>query len=317
MKRLPLLIIIAAIAIVSLTACSTTNPETATTPEPVTTNVPTIAEGQLLPVNWLDQSFTLPGTVESILVSNGEQVKAGQPLVALVKSPEALLAVTRSEQEVLAAQQALDSLLARAEFALAQTELKVLNARYALEGKQSDFDTNASDENRIELDIAAATLALAEEELGRVESGNGIDTDLLAAAEARLASAKAALASAQALRDVTLLTANLDGSVIDFDLQPGQQLAAGTTVITIADLSRWVIKTDNLTEFQVSSLATGDQVEVVLDALPGVKFTGEIMRINARFVEKRGDITYTVTIALNENDPAIRWGMTAAVYFKP
>jgi multidrug resistance efflux pump len=316
MKKTPLFIIIAALAIVSLTACSTADAETAATPEPVIPEVVTIAEGRLLPVNWLDQSFTLPGTVESVLVSNGEQVKAGQPLVALVESPEVLLAVARAEEEVLAAQHALDSLLARAELSLAQAELKVFNAQEALDDAQADYNANASDENRIELDIAAASLALAEAELARVQDGSGVDTDVLNAAEARLASAKAALASAHSKLDANILTAKMAAMVTDLDLQPGQQVAAGAPVVTIADLSHWVVKTDNLTEFQVSALSTGDQVEVVLDAFPGVKLTGEVVRINARYVEKRGDITYTVTIALNENDPALRWGMTAAVYFK-
>jgi multidrug resistance efflux pump len=317
MRRIPLLIILAAIALVSLTACTTSAPESTATPEPIAANNTTIAEGRLLPMNWLDQAFTLPGTVDTVLVTNGEPVKAGQPLVTLVEPPDALLAVTRAEEEALAAQQALDALIAQADLNFAFSELKVLNAQEALDNAQTDYDANASDENRIQLDIAAATLALAEEELARIESGNGINADLLQVAEARFASAKAALASAQALRDAHVLTANLDGIVIDLDLQPGQQLAAGLPILTIADLSRWVIKTDNLTESQVTSIAIGDRVEVVLDALPGVKFTGEVVRINARFVEKRGDITYTVTIALNENDPAMRWGMTAAVYFTP
>lgn len=317
MKKLPLFIIIAALAIVSLTACSTADAETAATPEPVIPEVVTIAEGRLLPVNWLDQSFTLPGTVESVLVSNGEQVKAGQPLVVLVESPEALTAVARAEEEVLAAQQARDALIAGADLSLAQSELRAFNAREALDDAQANYNANASEKNRIQLDIAAASLALAEAELTRVQDGNGIDTDVLNSAEARLASAKAALASAQWVLNAHVLTANMAGTVVDLDLQPGQQVAAGAPVVAIADLSQWVVLTDNLTEFQVSALSTGDQVEVVLDAMPGVKLTGEVVRINARYAEKRGDITYTVTIALNENDPAMRWGMTAAVNFKP
>lgn len=317
MKRISSISIIAAIALVLLTACSTSTPEPAATPEPSTAEVTTIAEGRLLPVNWLDQAFSLSGTVDTVLVTNGEPVKAGKPLVALVESPDVLLAVTRAEEEVLAAQQALDALTAQADLTLAQSELRVLNAREALDDAQADYDANASDENRIQLEIAAAGLALAEEELTRIESGDGIDADLLKAAEARLASANAALTSAQALRAAHVLTSNLDGTVVDLDLQPGEQLAAGIPVITIADFSGWVVETDNLTESQVTFIAMGDQVEVVLDALPGVKFTGEVSRINARFEEKRGDITYTVTITVNKSDPAMRWGMTAAVYFKP
>ena len=85
----------------------------------------------------------------------------------------------------------------------------------------------------------------------------------------------------------------------------------------MADYSTWVVKTDNLTETDVVNLAVGQKVEVVLDALPEVTLSGEVTHINARFEEKRGDITYTVTILLSQTDPQMRWGMTAAVSFLP
>ena len=55
---------------------------------------------------------------------------------------------------------------------------------------------------------------------------------------------------------------------------------------------------------------------MTLDALPDVTLKGEVTNINARFEEKRGDITYTVTVLLTETDPLMRWGMTAAVRFE-
>jgi hypothetical protein len=59
----------------------------------------------------------------------------------------------------------------------------------------------------------------------------------------------------------------------------------------------------------------GQPVEVTLDAIAGQTFAGEIINIDLRFVENRGDVTYTVTVKLNESDPRMRWGMTAAVKF--
>lgn len=317
MKKSLLFLAIAAIAIMSLTACSTGTSDAATTPEPVASNNAIIAEGRLLPVSWLEHSFTLPGTVEAVLVNNGDMVTVGQPLVALVESADTALAITRAEEGVLVAQQALDSLLANADLALAEAELKVLNAQEAVDTALADYEADDSEENRILLDIATASIALTDGQFAKITSGDGVDVDLREAAEARLSSAKATLASAQALRDAHELKSNLEGTVIDLDLQPGQSIMAGSPVITVADLSSWVVKTDNLTETQVASVAIGDQVDVVLDALPGVKFTGEVSRINARFEEKRGDTTYTVTINVNEMDPAMRWGMTAAIYFQP
>jgi len=44
-------------------------------------------------------------------------------------------------------------------------------------------------------------------------------------------------------------------------------------------------------------------------------FSGQITSIDSRYVENRGDVTYTVTIKLTDGDPLMRWGMTAAVKF--
>ena len=53
-----------------------------------------------------------------------------------------------------------------------------------------------------------------------------------------------------------------------------------------------------------------------LDALPEVKLTGVVKSIKSKYEEKRGDITYTVTIGLTSTDPKMRWGMTAEVTFE-
>ena len=85
----------------------------------------------------------------------------------------------------------------------------------------------------------------------------------------------------------------------------------------VADFSNWIVKTDNLTETEVTSLKTGQKADVVLDALPDKTLEGEVTYINSLFEEKRGDITYTVTILLKQTDPLLRWGMTGSVEFLP
>ena len=47
---------------------------------------------------------------------------------------------------------------------------------------------------------------------------------------------------------------------------------------------------------------------------PG-KMTGTVEEISNVFEEKRGDITYTVRLLLQNPDPALRWGMTVVVTF--
>ena len=317
MKRITTLTILAITVLLTLTACGSAETPATATPETAVIPAAVIAEGQLLPINWLDQSFSLPGTVESVLVKDGDEVEAGQSLAAYAVSSDALLAVARAEQEMLAAQQALDALKESADLNLAQAQLKVLNAQEALDNAQADFDANDSAENQALLDIASATLQLAENELTRLEAGDGVDNNLLQSAVARLNTANATRAAAQALIESYQLKSTLSGTVVDIRIQPGQNTTAGLPVMAVADTSSWIVKTDNLNETQVTSIAVGDTVTVRLDALPELDLSGVVTAINSRYEEKRGDITYTVTIRVNEVDPAMRWGMTAALYFQP
>lgn len=311
-KFLPVIILTAAALL--LAACSPKTAEPTVEPTDAAASV-LIAEGRLLPVNALDQSFALPGLVAEVLVKDGDTVSAGQVLARLTDSPEARLALARAGQEVLAAQQALDGLKTAADLNLAQAAQARIAAQEALDDAQTDFDVNDSEENQANLDAAAASLKLAEDRLAQLQSGAGVDPDAQAAAEARLNAANAALTSAQAAVDALELKATLAGTVVEPFAQPGQRVSAGQPVLTVADFSSWVVKTDNLTEADVAAIALGQPVEIVLDALPEVTLTGEVTHISARYEEKRGDITYTVTVALTQTDANMRWGMTAAVRF--
>lgn len=316
MKKYTLPLLLLLVAALILSACSAGAAEDTAEPTATQPNL-LIAEGRLMPVNALEQSFSLPGQVAEVLVQDGETVQAGQPLARLEDSPEAALALRRAQQEVLAAQQALDTLRAAADVTLAQAQVAVFTAQNRLEAAQEAYDADATDENQALLDQAAALLAQAETDLDELDTNDGIAPDLLAAATARLSAAEAGAGSAQAALDALLLKSTLAGVVVDLTLQPGQRVAAGQPVITVADFSTWVVETQNLTEIELVNVAVGQQVEIVLDALPEVTLRGEVTHINARYTEARGDITYTATIVLSETDARMRWGMTAAVQFLP
>jgi len=50
--------------------------------------------------------------------------------------------------------------------------------------------------------------------------------------------------------------------------------------------------------------------------MTAIEMTGTVEKIDNIFEEKRGDITYTARILIDEIDPRIRWGMTVVVTFK-
>lgn len=315
MKKTTLILAILTISAIVLTACGAQTEADNATPAAVTPPA-LIAEGRLYPANTLDQSFSIPGQVAEVLVQDGDLVAAGQPLARLTASPETELALANAQLNVLNAEQALDALKTPADLNLAQARLAVLNAQEALDKAQEDFDADDSQENQLLLDAAKATLLLQQDALDSLESGKGINPDALTAAEARLSAAQAALTSAQAAADARTLTATISGSVIDLNLQPGQRISAGAPLITLADLSTWVVKTDNLTEMDIPAVSLGQKVEIVFDAVSDLTLNGQVIDINTRFEEKRGDVTYTVTIQLPQADSRLRWGMTAAVKFE-
>ena len=49
-------------------------------------------------------------------------------------------------------------------------------------------------------------------------------------------------------------------------------------------------------------------VTITFDALPGVKLNGKVVAITPKAQTKRGDVTYTVKIAIEKPDPKLRVG---------
>ena len=194
------------------------------------------------------------------------------------------------------------------------------NARLNLEQAKLNLNNYVNPPNAQDLSISNAEVAVAkalyEDAQRQLEKLlNGANSNELDMAKARLDSANSAVVNAQNQIDALSLTANIAGTIVDLTLQPGQKVPAGETAVVIADYSDWVVKTDNLTETEVTTITTGQKANVVLDALPEKTLQGEVTYINSLFEEKRGDVTYTVTILLTQTDPLMRWGMTGAVEF--
>jgi multidrug resistance efflux pump len=104
--------------------------------------------------------------------------------------------------------------------------------------------------------------------------------------------------------------------VADLHATSGGSINAGEIAVTVADFTNWVVKTTDVTEIDVVNLTEGQPVAVTLDALPELNLQGEVLLIGQCFSESQGDIVYEVTVLLADKNPAMRWGMTAAVKFE-
>ncbi|OGO41813.1 MAG: hypothetical protein A2W36_06585 [Chloroflexi bacterium RBG_16_58_14] len=177
------------------------------------------------------------------------------------------------------------------------------------------------DPSKIDMDVAEANLAVAEAQLllalqNYDEVSSTPDPDDLAAVEARIKATEAGLVSAQAALKNIELVAPFDGKIVDLTITVGEQVAPGVTAAVLADFSQWIVETDDLTEIEIPEVSVGQSVTVVPDALPDLELTGTVERISDVFEEKRGDITYTARIKLNQEDERLRWGMTVVVTFE-
>ena len=161
--------------------------------------------------------------------------------------------------------------------------------------------------------IAQANVEAAERDLQ--DRADGPHPNDVAFAEARLANAEAQLAAAEAALANSELSAPFYGTVAGVMAKVGEMAAPGQPAVVLADLSSWIIETDNLTEIELPQIEVGQSVTVSFDALSDVDLQGTVTAIRPLFEIRQGDVTYVVKISLDENDPRLQWGMTAVVTF--
>jgi HlyD family secretion protein len=169
--------------------------------------------------------------------------------------------------------------------------------------------------------IAEAAVTQAEANVKQAEAGVPTAEAALAAAQAHLKSAEVALSTAgtnleTAKKDLAdyNIVAPFAGTMSRVRVNQGEFVPAGTPVMSLGNNSTWHVDTDDLSEIDVVRVIVGQEAEVKIDALPGQEFKGVVTRVTPRSETKRGDVTYTVTIELEDAQNApLRWGMTAFV----
>jgi multidrug efflux pump subunit AcrA (membrane-fusion protein) len=201
-----------------------------------------------------------------------------------------------------------------------QLNYRVNAANQAVNAAQKNLDEALSGSGQqvkaAQSNIAAASAQrdIAKAQLDQLN--NGATQAQHDASKANTAQAQAVLDAAQAALDEATLKAPFAGSVAFIDVEVGHVIAPGLTIASIADLSSWEVATDDLSEVDVVNVAVDQTAAITLDALPGVSLSGTVLSITPKSETKRGDVTYTVKIKIDNPDPRLRWGMTAQVNIK-
>lgn len=248
-----------------------------------------LAEGIVFPVHYAQMVMPVEGTIGEVLVQEGDIVKAGQPIIRLVRQDyQARVGSTRAD-------------ISRAAAAVEQARINLADAERELT-RQKRLET-AGATSKQQYDQASTTA-----ERNRAA---------LSQAQAELQTQQARLAESEGLLDKTELKAVIDGTVAFLDVKVGEHAAAGTVLVRIADERVWEIRSDDLTELMIAKVKKDDQVAVTFDGIPGLEIPGTVKAIRAYGEKKRGDITYTVTVAPERWDERLRWNMTAQLAITP
>jgi membrane fusion protein (multidrug efflux system) len=127
-------------------------------------------------------------------------------------------------------------------------------------------------------------------------------------ADADLALAKADIMKAEkALRDTTL-RAPFDGKIALEDVEIGKMVSPGQRVLTLVDISRVTILV-TISELDVTKLAIGNSVEIVVDSLPNQLFSGRVESIGLKAEDTTR--TFPVEISVPNDQQTLLPGMVA------
>jgi RND family efflux transporter MFP subunit len=134
------------------------------------------------------------------------------------------------------------------------------------------------------------------------------------------AKARSRLQTVQDKISKTVVLSPMEGTVLTVPVVEGQVVVAaasvnsGTLLMTIADLNRMYITT-HINQVDVSKIQPEQAVDLRIESLPEAKMKGRVSLISPIASVVRNVKGFTVTVWIENLDPAVRPGMTAEITF--
>jgi RND family efflux transporter MFP subunit len=233
-----------------------------------------------------------PGRVEVINVEEGSRVQAGDVLAILEHADlEASLA-------------AVEASLARAKAALDEQEIVIMQSQREFERSERLWKTKQIAESNYDDAKYKAQSALARR--------NSL--------VAEIALAEARRREAQQMKENMFIRAPFNGTVISKDAEVGESILPGGmgeasgrgSAVTVADLEHLEVECD-VKEDYIGRIAPGQSAEVAVDAVPHVRYEGQVRKVIPK--GDRARATIKVKVAIINNDERLFPDMSATVYF--
>lgn len=274
-------------------------------------------------------SFQVPGRVVSRSVDEGAQVKQGDLVaklddaelshaLALAQADESAAAATLAELKAGSRREEVgqgEALLARAEaesnrLATDYQREAALYAKEVIPKRELDAARAASDAARASVRERREALTLLRK---------GARRERIDEAQARLEAARARVATARERLGYATLKAPMSGVVLSKSVEPGEQVAAGTPVITLGDAVQCWLK-GYIPESDLGRVKLGQKAQVTTDSHPGKAYPGTVTFISseAEFTPKsvqtekeRVKLVYRIKVTLANPGLELKPGMPA------
>jgi len=217
-----------------------------------------------------DLAFEMAGTVEEVMVEEGESVEEGQVLAKLDTS--------EWDKEVITLER--DQL---------QAEINLENAELALDKAEEETTTTVTGDIRVTTTTDPKEIKIKE-----------LQVEL---AEARLEDAQEALE--EALNASPEVTAPFDGFITKVNVDGGDEVKKGTVAVTIADPNRF--EADILVgEIDIMQVKLGGEASVQVDALQGMSLPAEVTHISPTATIQQGVVNYQVKVEVKSLEAVIQ-----------
>ena len=290
------------------------------------------ASGSLEAQPFAGLTWETNGVVEEVYVKAGDKVKAGDVLMKLntnsvdssIFSAQAELATAHKELEDLLiasdeelAQAAIDLKDAKEVYDKAANYLKYLQTspkvrqtetkifiesvfgKYRYRYKTRVFKGPAPADwiTEAEQDLALKKAQLEDAQRAYDRLKDGPNAQDVTAAQARID-------AAQATVDSMSIIAPFDGQVLYVESQPGDVVDTESTALEMANLDHLYIEAQ-IGESDIASVSIGDPITARLDAVEGLKLTGQVAGIDPLGEVGSDSVQYTVRLDIDKPEDLI------------
>lgn len=243
---------------------------------------------QIVPVNSRVQGY-----IKEIRFTEYQEVKKGDTLV-IVDDADMRLNVARAKADyanALAGRSVADRSVMSASANEAVSEASIAEAKVVMDNAATDlkryeqlFAKDAVtrqqyDNAKTDYEAKRARYKMLARQHKASEKVVDVTRERISQSEAGIELAKAMLETAELNLSYTVILAPCDGYTSRKEIQMGQLVQPGQTLLEIVDTSDiWV--TANYKETQLHHITPGSMVEIEVDAIPGVEFHGEVVSIS-------------------------------------